>query len=110
MDLGGKYFASVDEQGVCLLTDIDTNSPIHHFKFLAWSNDFSKGQMLKLINKDGFAQCRFSAFEGDPTLFVNNHFSIQMLDFEQAQLNVKASIEQKPLSHRRNHKNCSFPF
>ena len=108
--MGGKYFASVDEEGVCLLSDIDTNNPIHHLKLLKKSNYFPNRQMLKLIIKDSFAQCRFSAFEGDPTLFVNTRFSIDMLDFEKAQLNVKASIGEISLSHRRKHKNCSFSF
>ena len=90
--MGGKYFASVDNNDVCLLSDIDTTSPVHHLKFQTGSNYFSKGQMLKLIIKDGFAQCRFSAFEGDPTLFVNTRFSIDMLDFEKAQLSAKARL------------------
>ena len=109
--MGGKYFASIDEEGVCLLSDIDTNNPIHHLKLLKKkSNYFPNRQMLKLIIKDGFAQCRFSAFEGDPTLFVNTLSSINMLDFEKAQLNVKASIGEISLSHRRAHRGYSFFF
>ena len=108
MDLGGKYFASVDEQGVCLLSDIDTNSLIHHLRFKTRGNYISDAQMLKLVITEEFAQCRFSALEGDPTLFVNTSYEIKMLDFEKAQLSVKASIE--PKSHSRANQGFSLSF
>ena len=53
----GASVASIDEGGVCLISDLDTDEYRYHIEFGGWGNNFTGYHLTKLT-----LQCAFSRF------------------------------------------------
>ena len=88
--------ATIDRFGVCIISDVDSNSCRFHLKL---SSDHERGKILLVFislhllccnAKDIMGRCRWSTNAGEPFLFVKyNINTLNIIDIEKKILTLK---------------------
>ena len=98
-DPRGEYIAAINSFGMCLISEVNSNSYISHmevgneigsivFEILMFSKYFASTSL------DGCARCRWSSNSDEPLLFVKyNSNQLNIFDAEKRDLSLKNPIQ-----------------